>query len=129
MAHAQAKARIIPAAAVPAIEAACRAELYDFATLGADTKLAGNLAIPLVKALTQKVAASDADAARYVHWGATSQDVIDTGMVLQLRAAIDVLLGDIARAVTGFAEQAGSTARRPWRGAPCCNMPCPFPLA
>ncbi len=128
LAHAQAKARIIPAAAVPAIEAACRAELYDFATLGADTKLAGNLAIPLVKALTQKVAASDADAARYVHWGATSQDVIDTGMVLQLRAAIDALLGDLARAVTGFAEQAGQHRTTPMAGRTLLQHALPIPF-
>src|SRR6476660_7299337 len=42
----------------------------------------GNLAIPLVKALTSNVAQQNADAARYVHWGATSQDVIDTATML-----------------------------------------------
>ncbi len=46
---------------------------------------AGNLAIPLVKQLTARVKARDPNAARYVHWGATSQDAIDTGLVLQLR--------------------------------------------
>ncbi len=52
---------------------------------------AGNLAIPLVKALTAEVAKKDAEAARYVHWGATSQDIIDTALVLELRAVIDDL--------------------------------------
>src|SRR5258708_4857385 len=66
----------------------------------------GNLAIPLVKALTANVAKSDADAARYVHWGATSQDVIDTGTMLGLRAGIDALLADSGRAVAGFAKLA-----------------------
>ena len=66
----------------------------------------GNLAIPLVKALTAAVAKADADAARYVHWGATSQDVIDTATMLTLRAAIDALLPDLDRAIAGFARLA-----------------------
>ena len=49
---------------------------------------------------------SDADAARYVHWGATSQDVIDTGTMLGLRAGIDALLADTGRAIAGFAKLA-----------------------
>jgi 3-carboxy-cis,cis-muconate cycloisomerase len=57
---------------------------------------AGNLAIPLAKQLTAAVANTDPDAARYVHWGATSQDVIDSGRVLQLRDAIDLITTDLA---------------------------------
>src|SRR5256886_11876082 len=49
---------------------------------------------------------ADAEAARYVHWGATSQDVIDTATMLMLRAGIDALLGDIERAISGFAKLA-----------------------
>jgi Lyase len=45
-------------------------------------------------------------AARYVHWGATSQDVIDTATMLTLRAAIDALFSDIDRAIAGFATLA-----------------------
>ena len=57
----------------------------------------GNLAIPLVKVLTADVAKSAPDAARYVHWGATSQDVIDTAAMLTLRAGIDVLLASLSK--------------------------------
>src|SRR6218665_579815 len=57
-------------------------------------------------ALAAKVAAVDANAARYVHWGATSQDVIDTATMLGLRAAIDALLADCDRAIAGFAALA-----------------------
>src|SRR4029077_3199335 len=64
------------------------------------------LAIPLVKALTANVAKLDAEAARYVHWGATSQDVIDTAAMLTLRASIDALLADVDRAIAGFAKLA-----------------------
>src|SRR4029077_3127745 len=88
------------------IAAACKAESFDLGALADASTRSGNLAIPLVKALTSNVARTDADAARYVHWGATSQDVIDTATMLTLRAAIDALLGDIDRAVAGFATLA-----------------------
>ncbi|WOS41184.1 3-carboxy-cis,cis-muconate cycloisomerase [Xanthomonas rydalmerensis] len=89
LARAQARCGVIPASAVAPIAAACDAARYDLAALAAATALAGNPAIPLVKALTAQVAAADEDAARWVHWGATSQDIIDSGAVLQLRAALD----------------------------------------
>ncbi len=106
LARAQAATGIIPAAAVHPIEAACWAGAYDLAELAAAATRAGNLAIPLVKALTAQVARSDAEAARFVHWGATSQDIIDTAAMLQLRAAIDALTRDLDRAVAGFARLA-----------------------
>ncbi|MCI2261081.1 3-carboxy-cis,cis-muconate cycloisomerase [Xanthomonas indica] len=89
LARAQARCGVIPASAAAPIAAACDAARYDVPALAAATALAGNPAIPLVKALTAQVAAADEDAARWVHWGATSQDIIDSGAVLQLRAALD----------------------------------------
>src|SRR4030088_864426 len=106
LARAEAAAGVIPEGAAGPITKACRAEAFDLAALAEAATRSGNLAIPLVKALTAKVAEADADAARYVHWGATSQDVIDTASMLTLRAAVDALLGDIGRAVTGFAKLA-----------------------
>src|ERR1700675_4761077 len=106
LARAEAATGVIPASAVAPIEKACRAEKFDLAALAEAATRSGNLAIPLVKALTADVAKADADAARYVHWGATSQDVIDTATMLTLRAAIDALLADIDRAVAGFAKLA-----------------------
>jgi len=97
LARAQANLDIIPNAAAAAIAAQCRAELFDLTALGHATALAGNVAIPLVKALTAQVAAKDAEAARFVHWGATSQDIIDTGLVLQLRAALDLIDADLEK--------------------------------
>ncbi len=87
LATAEARAGVIPSSAAVAIAAKCKAELFDVGELARGAKLAGNLAIPLVKALTTLVAQGDKEAASYVHWGATSQDVIDTGMVLQLAAS------------------------------------------
>lgn len=106
LARAEAAVGIIPATAAGPIATACKAESFDAADLAQAATRSGNLAIPLVRALTAKVAKLDANAARYVHWGATSQDVIDTATMLMLRAGIDALLGDIDRAIAGFAEMA-----------------------
>ena len=103
LARAEAAAGVIPAGAAGPIAKACKADLFDLATLAQAATRSGNLAIPLVKALTADVAKADAEAARYVHWGATSQDVIDTAVMLTLRAGIDALLADIGRAIAGFA--------------------------
>jgi 3-carboxy-cis,cis-muconate cycloisomerase len=78
------------------IESKCRAELFDLESLARATALSGNVAIPMVKALTELVAKSDSRAADFVHWGATSQDAIDTGLVLQLREALDLIDTDLA---------------------------------
>jgi 3-carboxy-cis,cis-muconate cycloisomerase len=106
LARAEAAVGVIPASAVAAIEAACKADQFDLAALADAATRSGNLAIPLVKTLTAKVAKADAEAARYVHWGATSQDVIDSATMLGLRAAIDALLADLDRAIAGFAALA-----------------------
>src|SRR6202163_2938226 len=106
LARAEATTGVIPARAAAPIANACKASSFDLADLAEAATRSGNLAIPVVKALTAEVAKADADATRYVHWGATSQDVIDTAAMLTLRAAIDVLLPDIDRAVAGFAKLA-----------------------
>src|ERR1700712_3521352 len=102
LARAEAATGVIPASAAAPIAKACRAEAFDIPALAEAATRSGNLAIPLVKALTAAVGRADADAARYVHWGATSQDVIDTATMLTLRAAIDALLPDLDRAIAGF---------------------------
>ncbi len=106
LARAEAAVGVIPAAAASPIAEACRAERFDQAALAQATVNGGNLAIPLVKALTAEVAKHDKDAAGYVHWGATSQDIIDTALVLDLRAGIDTLLADLDPAIASFAELA-----------------------
>ena len=106
LARAEAATGVIPARAAIPIASACKASSFDLGALGEAATRSGNLAIPLVKALTTEVAKADADAARYVHWGATSQDVIDTAGMLTLRAAMEALLPDIDRAITGFAKLA-----------------------
>ena len=106
LARAEAVVGVIPGRAVEPIAKACRAESFDLAQLAEAATRSGNLAIPLVKALTAAVAKVDAEAARYVHWGATSQDVIDTATMLSLRGGIDVLLADLDRTIKGFSDLA-----------------------
>jgi 3-carboxy-cis,cis-muconate cycloisomerase len=89
LARAEARAGIIPDDAARAITAACRVELYDVPALFRRGPLAGAHSIPLVAALNER---AGSEAARYVHWGATSQDVIDTALMLQARAGLDWLL-------------------------------------
>ena len=91
----QAELKLIPQSAAASIARCCDAGRIDRQQLAQGAAQAGNLAIPLVRQLTALVAADDAQAAGYVHWGATSQDIIDTGMVLQLRDALALLRADL----------------------------------
>ncbi|WP_430869614.1 3-carboxy-cis,cis-muconate cycloisomerase, partial [Cupriavidus basilensis] len=95
LARAEARCGVIPEDAAEIIAATCRADEIDLDALAAAAVAAGNLAIPLVRQLTARVKSRDEQAARYVHWGATSQDAIDTGMVLQLREALQAIDTDL----------------------------------
>ena len=91
LAKAQAQVGVIPQSAADSIEAIAQKtalEQIDFDALATATGLAGNIAIPFVKQLTAIVKQHDEDAARYVHWGATSQDILDTACILQCRDAL-----------------------------------------
>jgi 3-carboxy-cis,cis-muconate cycloisomerase len=119
LARAEARAGVIPHEAALAIEKKCRAEWIDLSSLAESAALAGNLAIPLVRQLTALVGQDDRESARFVHWGATSQDVIDTGFILQLREAVDLICGDLDRLSCTAAEltskfRATPLAARTW---------------
>jgi 3-carboxy-cis,cis-muconate cycloisomerase len=105
LARAEAAAGVIPAAAAAAIVRQCAARDYDLPALRDAARQAGNLAIPLVAALTRAVTAEHADARGFVHWGATSQDVLDTALVLQLRDAGVLLARDLDRLAAALREQ------------------------
>jgi len=116
LADAEASVGVVPVACVAAIQAAARADLYEQGTLAVETAEAGHPVVPMVRHLTARVAATDEDAARYVHWGATSQDVMDTALVLQLRAAVPEVLGHIERAARAAADMARRYADTPLAG-------------
>jgi 3-carboxy-cis,cis-muconate cycloisomerase len=103
LARAEARAGAIPPTAADAIVANCRIELFDVAALYHAAALAGTPAIPLVRALTEQVTG---EARAFVHWGATSQDAIDTAMMLQMRAGLDLLAASLLELCAGCADLA-----------------------
>jgi len=113
LARAQAATGVIPAGAVAAITAAARADLYDLDAIIAGTAPAGMPVVALVKAMTAEVAGTDPAAARFVHWGATTQDIVDTALVLRLRRFLDLLDADLARLADACADLARAHAASP----------------
>jgi 3-carboxy-cis,cis-muconate cycloisomerase len=83
---------VIPAEAAEAIRRGARPEAIDLAKLKADTDLVGYPIVGLVHQLAKQVG----DAGRYVHWGATTQDIMDTATVLQIREALALVEADLA---------------------------------
>jgi 3-carboxy-cis,cis-muconate cycloisomerase len=89
LARAETRVGIIPEQAADAITEKCKAEFFDVAALYQEAVLAGTPAIPLVRMLTALV---EGEAQKYVHWGATSQDAVDTALMLQMKEGIELLL-------------------------------------
>jgi 3-carboxy-cis,cis-muconate cycloisomerase len=116
LAAAEAAAGVIPRSAVAPIAQACNPSRYDLEAIGNAARASGNIAIPLVKALTAEVARRDPEAARFVHWGATSQDIIDTATVLAIRDAAALIGRDLDRAVKSLAALARRHRRKPMAG-------------
>jgi 3-carboxy-cis,cis-muconate cycloisomerase len=97
LAQAEARAGEIPSRAAAAIRAAATAENFDAAALASEARRSGTVTIGLVKALAARVREADAESASFVHWGATSQDVADSALVLTLRRARPILTADHLR--------------------------------
>ena len=111
LARAEAAAGVIPASCAVEIGDACRAERFDIAALAEAAVPSGHIAIAVVSALALEVAQRNEAAAGFVHWGATSQDVVDTALMLELSAAIDALIVDLDTAIKGFTTLAGRHRR------------------
>jgi 3-carboxy-cis,cis-muconate cycloisomerase len=97
LARVEAKLGIIPRAAAEAIASASDPALFDTAELSRKALLAGTPSIPLVKMLRKIVAAENETAAGFLHWGATSQDVSDTALIILLKRAQPLIEADLAR--------------------------------
>jgi 3-carboxy-cis,cis-muconate cycloisomerase len=108
LAVASSRAGIVPEPAAAAIAAACHAAGFDPADLGRRAEAAGNPVVPLVRDLTGAVAAeAGPEAARWVHHGATSQDIMDTAMSLVASRSLGPVLAHLegaAEAAAGLAE-------------------------
>src|SRR6266513_2808325 len=105
LALAEARDGIIPQDAANIIAGSCREDLFDVAALYREAELAGTPAIPLVRMLTSQIGD---EAKKFVHWGATSQDAIDTALMLQMRDGIDLLVNgllDVCAVCERLAEQ------------------------
>ncbi len=105
LARAEGSTGVIPATAADSVDRVCREATLDVPALRAAARSAGNLAIPFVAALTRAVATQSPEAKGYVHWGATSQDVQDTAVVLQLRDGLALLAADVDRVCLGLRAQ------------------------
>ena len=100
LARVQARAGVIPSSAANAIAATARVEAFDAEAIARGARQAATPSVPFVAALVDLVRAADPAAATYVHWGATSQDVADTALVLLLMRARPLLAADHARMVS-----------------------------
>ena len=97
LARAEARAGVIPREAAEAIAREARLERVDFERMRHETDVVGYPILPLVHQLVHMCG----DAGRYVHWGATTQDIMDTAVALQLRDALNVIDADL-RALRGI---------------------------
>ncbi len=105
----QARYGVMPEAAAAAIHKACSVEHYDLAELGKAIAAASHSLTPVIKAIEQMVG----EYGQYVHFGATTQDIMDTGMVLQVRAGLDLLIASHRLLITHCLAHA-----RRWRDLP-----------
>ena len=127
LARAQAAVGVVPALATDKIAEAARAERFEPAVLASDAT-AGSIVAVLISALTIEVARSDAEAARVVGFGASEQDALDTALALELRDAIDLITGDLNRAIEGFIQIAGRHRRTAAVGRVGLQQALPIPF-
>lgn len=105
LAVAEARAGLIPTEEAEAIAGCCNADLFDPEEIGREGRAAGNPVPALVKALTEAV---PGDAARHVHKGATSQDIMDTAAMLVARRTLDLILAEVDGVASGCASLANA---------------------
>ena len=103
LARVEARLGIIPAEAAKAITAAATVDRLALDEIAASTRVVGYPVVGLVKALGR---AAGGDAARYVHWGATTQDILDTALVLQIRKGLDLIRDDLVRTARALVAKA-----------------------
>lgn len=105
LARAQARLNIIPAEAAEAIAVAADVDKLDLPALAAATRNTGYPVVGLVKQLS---ALAGADAGRWTHWGATTQDIMDSALVLQMRQGLALIRMDLLylnTALAGLAQR------------------------
>jgi 3-carboxy-cis,cis-muconate cycloisomerase len=112
LAEAEAEVGIIPRAAAARIAREADASLYDLAALRSGIAESQHPLVPLVRALAERCG----EDGHFVHWGATTQDIIDTGLILQTRAALVPIRCDLSRALAAAADLARRFVGTPMAG-------------
>lgn len=113
LARAQAGLGIIPAGAATAITEAAQVARIDWDRLSARTQIVGYPILPLVEQLSGW---ADGGLGQYSHWGATTQDIMDTADVLQIRDALDLIAADLDAVAAALANLAEAHAETPMAG-------------
>ena len=113
LARAQVSVGLIPETAAQSIIASCELDLFDVSQIVRDSSRAGSVAIPLVKALKDRVGLLDLSAVAWTHFGSTSQDVIDTAMALVTRDVLGLIQHDVRQAAQALLSLAGQHAATP----------------
>jgi 3-carboxy-cis,cis-muconate cycloisomerase len=112
LARAQARVGVVPKDGAQVIDLASRSLKIDYDKLRHETEIVGYPILPLVHQLS----AAAGEAGRFVHWGATTQDIMDTGNVLQIRAALSIVARDLKEIGNILADMAKKYRDTPMAG-------------
>ena len=94
LARVEGRLGVVPQEAADAIVAHCNADEMSIEAIKRDMDVTRHPIVPVIKELERHC---PGDSGEYIHWGATTQDIMDTGMVLQLRQALSILNRDLGR--------------------------------
>jgi 3-carboxy-cis,cis-muconate cycloisomerase len=125
LAGAEAAAGLIPAAAAAAISGACDPTSFDLEQLGRHAVASGSPVLPVVAALK---AAVPSEVEPFVHFGSTSQDALDTALMLVARRGLDLLLADLEKLVHACARLARDHRQTPMAGRTLMQQAVPISL-
>lgn len=103
LAEAEAELGIVPVEAAEEIARSARMDAIDTSSMKAEFDATWNPVVPLVNALRKVISP---EAGRYVHWGATSKNIFDTGLMLQIRDAWDLVLAEVDAVADSLARLA-----------------------
>src|SRR5262245_8934296 len=113
LARVQGRLGIIPEAAMREIVAKCKVENIDFAKLKQATERIG---YPILGVVQQIVAICEKGLGEWCHWGATTQDITDTAVVMQIRQALDLVEADMGAVAAALADLAHRYRDTPMAG-------------
>ncbi|KAK6216051.1 hypothetical protein LQW54_003825 [Pestalotiopsis sp. IQ-011] len=125
LARAQAKTGVIPADAGSAITTALEAAALDFEKLAHDTDIVGYPVLPLVE---QLVPQCPEEYAKYIHWGATTQDIMDDASMLQIRSGLEIVERQIRELISVLERLSAVYRDTPMAGRTHLQhaLPCTF---